>query len=455
MCLRPYWSLYVMAGILVSLCWTSPSFAETSLRGDEITQSKLEHFERAIAEQERVLSEQAKLIAKQQEVLMQQQGEIKSLLKLLTQGRSETASHVVPPVTTSGQSATEAQTRSTTHPQAGISKDDLDDLTPAPRPVGEPPAPTVNDRPPEIQALAEQGGVLTPVGSLIVEPSVIFSTSSVNRFTFRGIEIVDAVLIGAIEATDADRDLVSPAISMRYGVTDRFELEARVPYVYRNDRLTTLIPDSAADGDQALTEELNGSGLGDIEFAAHYQINRGAGGWPFFVGNLRYKSTTGTGPFDVDRTASGAETKLPTGSGFQSVESSLTLIYPTAPAVMFFNLGYTWSLADDIDKVIGSEKIGNVDPGDSVGFSLGLALAINEELSFTVGYQHDFIQETTTESNGKDFSSTALDVGSLLLGTTLRLSDRAGLNLNAALGITEDAPDVQITLSVPYRFDLF
>jgi len=36
-----------------------------------------------------------------------------------------------------------------------------------------------------------------------------------------------------------------------------------------------------------------------VEVGAHYQINHGQDGWPYFIGNLRYKSNTGKGPFEV------------------------------------------------------------------------------------------------------------------------------------------------------------
>src|SRR3546814_9914853 len=91
---------------------------------------------------------------------------------------------------------------------------------------------------------------------------------------------------------------------LRWGVTDRLELEAKVPFIYRDDRLTQTVTIQGQDEER--TENLDGYGLGDIEIAAHYQLNDGRDDWPFFVGNLRFKTATGTGPFDVDRDSTGA-----------------------------------------------------------------------------------------------------------------------------------------------------
>jgi hypothetical protein len=63
--------------------------------------------------------------------------------------------------------------------------------------------------------------------------------------------------------------------------------------------------------------------------------------------------------------------------------------------------------------------------------------------------------ETSTELNGVDVDSKDLQVGSFLVGFSHRLNDRVGLNLNLAIGATEDAPDVRVTLRVPVSFEVF
>lgn len=319
------------------------------------------------------------------------------------------------------------------------------------QPVGEPP----EQQPPrpEVQAIPELGGVLTPKGTLVLEPSIQYSHSQVNRFTFVGVEILDTFLIGLIEAQDADRDLYQAAVTARYGITDRLEVEVKVPYIYRDDRISFVIPQ--IDPDAQLTQDVDGDGLGDIELGLHYQINSGLDDWPIFIGNLRYKSTTGKGPFDVDRGANGLETELATGSGFHAIEPSVTILYPNDPVVFFGNFGYLFHLPDDVDTTINDQTIGEVDPGDVFRMSFGMAYSINERSSFTLGYKHDFIDETTTEVNGVDASSSTLSVGALLLGYSFQINDYSSANINLELGVTDDAPDVLMTLRVPFVLDLF
>lgn len=404
-------------------------------------QATLEH-RRQLAEQKRMLEQQAALIARQAELLRQQREALERL-----QG---------PPLAKAalgdlrGGSAAAAADDSPAEPLRLSQADATADS----QPVGKPP-PRARRARPDVQAIPELGGVLTPKGHWVLEPSLQYSNSQVNRLTFLGVEILESFLIGILEAQDADRDLLSPAITARYGLTNRLEIEGKIPYIWRDDTLRATIPDVTAGAE--VTRDLEGDGLGDIELSAHYQLNSGQGGWPFFIGNLRYKSATGDGPFDVNRDADGIETELATGSGFHAVEPSVTVLFPTDPAVFFGNLGYLFALEEDVDKTFASsggepQTVGRFDPGDAVRMSFGMAYAINSAASFTLGYKHDFIQRTETEINGVNLISSSLDVGALLLGFSYRLNERSSLNTNLELGVTADAPDVTMTVRWPYAF---
>ena len=157
----------------------------------------------------------------------------------------------------------------------------------------------------------------------------------------------------------------------------------------------------------------------------------------------------------MPRNSAGIQTSLPTGSGFHAVEPSVTALYPSDPAVFYANLGYLYNFDDDVNKTFvieggDNQTIGNVDPGDVVRFSFGMAYSINSQASFSIGYKHDFIRRSTTVINGTTLSSSSLDVGSLLLGFSHRLTPRLNANVNLELGITADAPDVGLSLRLPY-----
>lgn len=299
----------------------------------------------------------------------------------------------------------------------------------------------------------EAPGVLTRPGVLVVEPSVEYTHTDINRFVVGGVAILDTVLVGSIEATQADRDAITATLGMRYGVTNRIEAELRVPYMYRSDSTTNTVVNSS---NVAATTSLSDHGLGDIEGAVHWQVNDGAGTWPFLVANFRAKSTTGTGPFDVERNAQGIEEELATGSGFWGFEPSLTVIAPSDPAVFFVNLGYLWNVKRSVDKQVANNRtISDVDPGDAIRFGVGMGLALNEKVSFSVGYQHDWIMSTKTTFTDAEFDSESLSVGSLSFGVNWQMSDTTSLNVSVGIGVTEDAPDVRLMARLPIALDLF
>jgi len=331
----------------------------------------------------------------------------------------------------------------------------------ASRPQEQPP-----QKKPEVQTLPDIGGVLTPRGKLKIEPEFQYNHSSVNRFTFRGVEFLSSLGIGLLEAENIDRNALIAALTFRLGLTNRLELETKVPYIYRKDRADVTIPQF-----EGVTQEqgLDTGGLGDVELALHYQMNRGLDGWPFFVANLRYKSTTGEGPFDVERDENGIEQELAMGSGFHSLEPGVTVLYLTDPAVFYSNLSYLFNLEDNVDKVIGASgsggdsrvRVGKVDPGDAVRISFGMAYSINERASFSLGFKNDFIQKTRSEFIDIDTgetttaSTSTLNIGSLLLGYALQISPRTAANVNLEFGVTADAPDVLLTVRLPMQFELY
>nr|MBI1228761.1 hypothetical protein [Cytophagales bacterium] len=302
---------------------------------------------------------------------------------------------------------------------------------------------------PEVPAIAvDEGGVLLPKGKAVLEPSIQYSRTSALRVAIEGFTVIPAINVGLFDISEIDRDIVTTAVTGRLGLTNRLELEAYVPYLWREDS-TIGRPIGVGTATDTLST-VDGSGLGDLELALHYQINDGKDGWPYFIGNFRYKSNTGEGPFDVPVNAStGLQTETPTGSGFHAFQPSVTMLYPTDPAVFFANAGYTYNMKEDLGGTTGE-----IDPGDSINTGFGMGFSINDRTSFSLGYSHSVVFETT--QNGNDLSnSDILQVGSTSLGFSYQLNDRVGINFNVGTGITDDAPDMQATLRVPVKFDLF
>ncbi len=317
------------------------------------------------------------------------------------------------------------------------------------------PAPTLEN--PGINVTTAAPGspnVLTPAGTLVVEPSVQYMHTSVNTFVAGGVAILDTVLVGNIQATQASQDAVSGIMSFRYGITNRFEADAVVPYMYRNDSTTNTV---VSTNNTTATTNARDSALGDVETSFHYQVNDGDADWPIFVGNLRVKSDTGTSPFDVRRNPLGIAEQLATGSGFWGIEPSVTMIAPSDPAVFFVNAGYLYSVPTSENAAYSStQSITGVNPGGTIRMGFGMGIALNQKISYSIGYQEDFIASTYLKFNdGTSFKTADLSVGILNLGLYWQMNPKSAMALNIGVGVTRDAPDISLTARIPFFLPVF
>jgi hypothetical protein len=313
----------------------------------------------------------------------------------------------------------------------------------------------VGERPPEtevraeVQAIPQDQGVLTPAGMFVFDPSIEYTRSSKDRLVFRGIELIPGIQIGLIEATEADRDTIVGTASLRYGLTDRLEVEARIPYLYRNDKIEVV---QQRDEGIVRNIKLREDGIGDAEVAIRYQINDARPLHPIWVASLRVKSDTGKGPFDIGYDEFGVATGLATGSGFWGVQPGVSFLLPSDPVVIYGGMTYLYHMPRDVNRFVGEAFIGHVDPGDAIGANIGFGFALNPRFSYSLGYRHSYIFPSKTEIGETVQKSSRLQVGSLNFGMSYRVTEKQTLNLGFEFGVTEDAPDVSITLRMPFAF---
>lgn len=339
-------------------------------------------------------------------------------------------------------------------------------ITPAPQqqaeqPVGQ--APVRDTRPPEVAPLFEQPGVLTPKGKLVVEPSVQYGYSSSDRVSLVGYTIIPALLIGLIDVREVKTTTITNTLAFRYGVTNRFELEVRVPYAWSStDTVARQIFQGSAQDNVFNT---SGHNIGDVEMTARYQFNDGGADRLYYVGWLRFKSRTGTDPFsvttdclavcDANTTGTGLPLQNPTGSGFYALQPGITWLLPTDPAVFFGNFSYLHNFTrNDVSLTLlngAKQFVGSVHAGDIFGFNFGMGMALNEKASWSIGYDQSIIWPTS--QNGQAVpGSVRTTLGTLLVGYSYVLSKRMTLNVSVGAGLTRDTPDLTVTFRLPITF---
>lgn len=277
------------------------------------------------------------------------------------------------------------------------------------------------------QALLTANALVLPPWAFELEPSFSYTHSSSDFISISGNSVVaPSIIVGEIVSQRVRRDSFSLALTGRLGLPGAMQADLRVPF-----RLETV---QTIDADRTETKR-DASDIGDIRLGLSKQLFFETGPWPDVLARLEVKSTTGGDPFDDPD-------EPPIGSGFWSIGGNLTFVKGVDPAVLFGSVGYTWNIPDE-------KSFGEVDPGDTVNLRVGAALALSNELSLNFGWDAQFGLETRVEN--QDVPGTSFTTSNFLFGFSYAVSRSVAVDLNFAFGVTEDSPDVEVTLALPFR----
>jgi hypothetical protein len=317
------------------------------------------------------------------------------------------------------------------------------------------------EHPPEVAPIFDQPGVLTPRGTFVFEPSVQYDYSSSNRVALVGYTVVPAITVGLINVQEVKSNTVTATASLRYGLSNRWEVEALVPLVYRNDSVVALPLNTGSSTSTPVVNGTRGQGIGDVEAIVRYQFNNGGADQPYYVGSLRFKSHTGKDPFEVEtqQNVSGFNgvsipTRLPTGSGFYGLQPGISVLLPSDPAVFFggFSYLYNFSRSNVIQNTdSGPVNLSEVSAGDIITLNFGVGLGLNSRASFSLGYEHDSVGKTLIDGSPVA-GTTRVELGTLLVGMSYHKSSWTTINVTLGVGATRDTPDMTLTVRAPMAF---
>ncbi|MGJ7486478.1 coiled-coil domain-containing protein [Variovorax sp. LT2P21] len=333
----------------------------------------------------------------------------------------------------------------------------------APRAVQVGQAPSQDARTLNVAPLFEQPGILTPKGTIILEPSFQYAYSSSNQVALVGYTIIPSLLIGLVDVRQVKQNTFTTALTGRFGISNRFEIEAKVPYVYRSNSTVSreIFTGSAIDN----VFNTSGRDLGDVEITGRYQLNEGSASTPYMIGTLRFKSRTGKDPFEVvtdcvtrcigNTTGTGLPLDLPTGSGFYTLQPGLTWLFPSDPVVFFGSFSYAYNFKrNNVSRTVrdgGSEFLGDFRAGDVLGMNFGMGLALNDKSAFSIGV--DLNSVGRVKLNGAPVpGSVRTQLATLMLGYSYRYSPKTSVNISVGAGLTRDTPDLTLTARIPFTF---
>ena len=311
-------------------------------------------------------------------------------------------------------------------------------------------------------SLSTVGGVLTPKGQIVIDPSFEYDYWSQNQLGVNGFQIIPGITFGNIFVTRFEQNISTAAVTIRGGVTDRLELNAKIPFVYNAGSTSSLIP--LGTSAELLSVSATGASLGDMQFGGSYQLNLGESGWPIFVGNFLFKTATGVSPFDVPiitlddpngQFLAGTPKRLATGTGFDSLQPSVTVLLPTAPGVLFANLQYVHNLGRTQkiqDRQGGPATPVKLQPGESPSITFGIGFALNDRAALTLSYQQTHV--FPAYANGNEIPGSAYSYGTFNFGLGYQISQALRLNVSVGVGAGPNTPAAKVLFEVPYKFSL-
>ncbi|WP_351075585.1 hypothetical protein [Shewanella sp. CAL98-MNA-CIBAN-0140] len=88
-------------------------------------------------------------------------------------------------------------------------------------------------------------------------------------------------------------------------------------------------------------------------------------------------------------------------------------------------------------------------------YSVGLACAVSERMSLSMSFNQRFYSKAKQRPEGgewREIPRTDTNTANLGIGATLALSPNLSMVTSIGSGLTEDSPDYQISVRLPYRF---
>ena len=225
------------------------------------------------------------------------------------------------------------------------------------------------------------------------------------------------VRLGATVIPSVERESYLASFQIRYAITDDLEASFRLPLLYTNtDFDFAFLPEV-----QGLTDNSQ-SGLADVQGALRYQLIRETNSIPDVGLSLQYKADTGGDG---------------TGSNDQSIGLAATVVRTIDPAVVFMQTDYIFSFGND-----------NLQRGDRYSLLLGTGFSLNDR----VGYNARYVIAHTerTRLNGQAIRGTDQLADSLQFGLTVQIGREMFIEPTLSIGLSDDAPDSQFTLSLTF-----
>ncbi len=222
--------------------------------------------------------------------------------------------------------------------------------------------------------------------------------------------------------------------SFDFGYLDNLTLGLSVPLVSKYDTADTN----------------SNAGVGDVSINARWQP------YAYVPGELSrtvtgsFKTKTGDSPFKTI-----SDKRLPTGSGYYTFSGGMSINKVVDPVMLFGSGSVSYAIPETgINQVSSGQVLDEVRPGVSTGFSGGFAYSLSYDVSLTMSFQGSYTDKAKyLFRSGIESESSATMSGILNFSLGVRVSPKTITNIGVGFGMTEDSPDILMSLSMPINMN--
>ena len=297
---------------------------------------------------------------------------------------------------------------------------------------------------------------------LTLTPSFAEAYSDSRFFTLNGFMAMGAIFLGNINVSQQKSNISIFSLNATYGLTDRLQLSATLPYLRRDTAYTTV---GANDSSSQPSEVKRGyNNFGDANVGVFYQAMRETSKRPNVIVNAQVTIPTGRSPYGIKLVQDTKNTNLtypssmPTGQGVYGISTGVTLLKTLDPAVFFGGINYYYNVPSsfgDISTDPHSTVPGMASPGNSLGLNLGTAFAINDRTSLSFALQDTYTANSRIKAAGaawQDVVGSSANAAVLNIGMSYAVNQKLSWATQLGIGLTHDAPNFQLNMRFPHRF---
>jgi hypothetical protein len=279
------------------------------------------------------------------------------------------------------------------------------------------------ERAPELlpERLYQSGAAVERAGILRVTPTIDYSFTDRASIVFSGIDLLDAIFIGEIESAQIRNETLRYSVGFRYGLPGGLNLRWTLPWLWRH---TEVFP-AGRTGTQPEIDRTE-SRFADSNYGLSYRLYQSDSRLPSITANATYSPESGGGS---------------STNKFDRVSWGLSFLSESDPASIFLTLTHVHNFGES----------GPLRRGDTLGASIGYSYALNYDLSLSTSFAYATQIEDST-FDGRALARRAI-ASTLGLGISYALTRRTSLSVNLGIGLTDESPELTLSVSLPMAFD--